>query len=123
MLGCFGLSPQARAVCQQGCNTINNTFLGDDALQNKTGFDNTAVGAFSLMANNGFENTGVGTSTLRNNTTGSDARLSRSSGSSSAFPTAQPYRDFSRTPPPAKALSREAAARQARGGGPGATRG
>ena len=36
-LGCFGLSPQARAVCQEGCLTDNNTVLGDDALLNNTG--------------------------------------------------------------------------------------
>jgi hypothetical protein len=36
-LGCFGLSPQARAVCQEGCDTDNNnTVLGDDALVNNT---------------------------------------------------------------------------------------
>jgi hypothetical protein len=30
---CFGLSPQARATCQEGCNlNLNNTFLGNDAL-------------------------------------------------------------------------------------------
>ena len=39
-LGCFGLSPQARAVCQEGCLTNNNTVLGDDALlNNTTGFE------------------------------------------------------------------------------------
>ena len=36
MLGCFGLSPQARAVCQEGCLTNNNTVLGDNALLNNT---------------------------------------------------------------------------------------
>ena len=34
-LACFTLSPQARAVCQEGCDiTKDNTFLGDDALAN-----------------------------------------------------------------------------------------
>src|SRR5437867_11471773 len=36
----FALSPQARAVCQEGCLTNNNTVLGDDALLNNTGTDN-----------------------------------------------------------------------------------
>jgi hypothetical protein len=61
-LVCFALSPKAQAVCQEGCDTNNgNTFLGDDALQNDTGFDNTAIGAISLTANTtGFENTAIG---------------------------------------------------------------
>jgi hypothetical protein len=33
-LGCFALSPQARAVCQEGCLTNDNTVLGDNALLN-----------------------------------------------------------------------------------------
>jgi hypothetical protein len=51
-LGCFGLSPQARAVCQQGCNVLlGNTFLGDDALfSNTTGFSNTATGGQALYS-------------------------------------------------------------------------
>jgi hypothetical protein len=42
-LGSFGLSPQARAVCQEGCDLDNNnTVLGDDALvNNTTGIVNT----------------------------------------------------------------------------------
>src|SRR4030095_9745163 len=36
-LGCCGLSPQARAVCQEGCLTSQNTVLGDDALIRITG--------------------------------------------------------------------------------------
>jgi hypothetical protein len=36
-LGCFGLSPQARAACQEGCLTNGNTVLGDAALLNNTG--------------------------------------------------------------------------------------
>jgi len=35
-LGYFGLSSQARAVCQNGCLTHNNTALGEDALLNKS---------------------------------------------------------------------------------------
>src|ERR1051326_7187725 len=50
ILTCFALSPQARAVCQQGCDTSNgNTFLGDAALlNNTTGEENTAVGSSAL---------------------------------------------------------------------------
>jgi len=52
-LGCFALAPQARAVCQQGCDVANdNTFLGDDALiNNTTGLDNTAIGFQALYSN------------------------------------------------------------------------
>src|SRR5439155_1395179 len=41
----LALSPHARATCQEGCLTNNNTVLGDDALlNNTTGHDNTATG-------------------------------------------------------------------------------
>src|SRR5262245_237900 len=72
---CFALLPQARAVCQQGCDLANsNTFLGDDALlNNTTGFANTAVGASALFSNTtGEHNTANGINALFNNTTGSD---------------------------------------------------
>src|SRR5438874_6729139 len=37
MLAWFGLSPDARAVCQEGCNLSNdNTSLGDNVLLNNT---------------------------------------------------------------------------------------
>src|SRR2546421_8022740 len=36
-LACFALSTRARAVCNEGCLTNNNTVLGDDALLNNTG--------------------------------------------------------------------------------------
>ena len=36
VLTCFALSPTARAVCQNGCGTNNNTFLGDNALISNT---------------------------------------------------------------------------------------
>jgi hypothetical protein len=74
-LACFALAPQARAVCQEGCDTVNgNTFLGDDALVNNTdGFSNTAIGAQALFSNtHGFQNTATGGAALQNNTTGSD---------------------------------------------------
>src|SRR5262245_15015503 len=70
---CFALSPQARAVCQQGCDTSKgNTFLGDDALLNNTsGGSNTAVGSDALFNNTtGSENTASGFNALINNTTG-----------------------------------------------------
>ena len=71
---CFALSPQARAVCQQGCDlTHGNTFLGDDALvSNTAGSDNTAIGDRALSANtSGTNNTATGFWSLFNNTTGS----------------------------------------------------
>ncbi len=91
-LGCFALSPNAKAACQNGCDTSNgNTFLGDDALlsdttgqdntangvnallSNTTGADNTAIGAFALKSNIfGTNNTANGTNALLINTSGSD---------------------------------------------------
>jgi hypothetical protein len=68
---CFGLSPQARAVCQEGCLTNFNTVLGDDALLNNTGSYNTAIGFKALYGNTtGNENTAIGDSALASNTTG-----------------------------------------------------
>ena len=71
-LGCFGLSPQARAVCQEGCLTNDNTVLGDDALgSNTTGSTNTAIGSGALQSNTiGNENTANGFDALSHNTTG-----------------------------------------------------
>jgi hypothetical protein len=72
-LTCFALAPQARAVCQEGCNIPNdNTFLGDDALvSNTTGFENTATGHDALSSNTeGGSNTANGSSALFSNTTG-----------------------------------------------------
>ena len=44
-LGCFALSPQARAVCQEGCLTNEQHRLGEDALFSlTTGIENTAIG-------------------------------------------------------------------------------
>jgi hypothetical protein len=72
-LVCFGLSPQARAVCQEGCLTNQNTVLGDDALLNNTGLSNTAIGARALFNNTtGDNNTAIGLDALVSNTTGSD---------------------------------------------------
>src|SRR5439155_9633346 len=50
-LACFAFSPLARAVCQEGCLTNNNTVLGDDALLNNTGSFNTAIGANAQISN------------------------------------------------------------------------
>src|SRR5437870_21628 len=74
-LACFALSPQARAVCQEGCDTVNfNTFLGDDALvNNTTGFGNTAIGSIALPSNTtGTFNTASGFHALLNNTAGNN---------------------------------------------------
>src|SRR5436309_7748002 len=59
-LACFALSTTARAVCQDGCLTNNNTVLGDDALLNNSGFYNTAVGFQALLNNISSQNTAVG---------------------------------------------------------------
>ena len=70
---CFTLSPQARAVCQQGCDFANNnTFLGDDALiNNTTGGFNTAIGFDALFSNTeGVKNVAIGAKALLFNTTG-----------------------------------------------------
>jgi hypothetical protein len=71
-LGCFGLSPQARAVCQEGCLTDQNTVLGNDALNAPgSGVANTAVGFEALFFNtDGGYNTGIGAFALQFNTTG-----------------------------------------------------
>jgi uncharacterized coiled-coil protein SlyX len=73
-LTCIAFSPQATAVCQQGCDLSNdNTFLGDDALlNNTTGGINTAIGADALFNNTtGDVNTAIGVIALFSNTTGS----------------------------------------------------
>ena len=70
-LGCFGLSPQARAACQEGCFPNDNTVLGDNALLNHTGLNNTAIGFQALTSNTtGYGNTATGFQALTSNTTG-----------------------------------------------------
>jgi hypothetical protein len=62
-LAWLSVSPGARAVCQQGCDlNLNNTFLGDEALDsNTTGHSNTAIGEFALAFNtSGSYNTATG---------------------------------------------------------------
>jgi hypothetical protein len=74
-LVCLALSPQAGAVCEQGCDlTLGNTFLGEGALSaNTTGVNNTATGATALLNNTeGSNNTASGSNALNRNTTGSD---------------------------------------------------
>ena len=72
VLACFALAPQARAVCQEGCLTLDNTVLGDDALFSlTTGFSNTALGFNALNSNTiGRENTATGAQALSDNTEG-----------------------------------------------------
>jgi hypothetical protein len=88
-LGCFGLSPQSRAVCQEGCLTNENTVLGEDALlHNTTGFENTAVGFNALLSNiDGSSNTAIGFNALTannfglaNTAIGSEALLNNTNG-------------------------------------------
>jgi hypothetical protein len=88
---CFGLSPQAQAVCQEDCLTNFNTVLGDDALvslttgtnntamgfevlkDNTSGTANTATGNLALLLNTtGNSNTAIGTSAMLENTAGSE---------------------------------------------------
>jgi hypothetical protein len=73
VLVCFALPPTARAVCQEGCLTQENTVLGDDALSNNTtGLFNTATGFDALLSNtSGNSNTATGAEALPSNTTGS----------------------------------------------------
>jgi acetyl esterase/lipase len=65
-LAWFGLSPEARAVCQDACLTNNNTVQGEDALISLTDGDwNTALGYHTLNANTiGDFNTAVGWAAL-----------------------------------------------------------
>jgi hypothetical protein len=70
LLACFALSPQARAVCQEGCLVNGNTVLGDDALLNNIGSNNTAIGIQALFSNTtGAANTAIGINALFSNTT------------------------------------------------------
>jgi hypothetical protein len=73
-LGCFALSPAARAVlpAPDGGYPGENTAEGDDALFSlTTGIDNTAIGFNALFSNTeGSFNTAVGDQALISNTTG-----------------------------------------------------
>ena len=69
---CLALPPLARATCQEGCLTFNNTALGDDALLNNyTGGSNTAIGFNALYSNTiGHLNTATGFDALYSNLNG-----------------------------------------------------
>jgi hypothetical protein len=71
---CLALSPDAGAVCEEGCDINNNTFLGEGALSSATtGTENTATGHNALLRNTeGSNNTASGFSALTKNTTGGD---------------------------------------------------
>jgi hypothetical protein len=71
-LAWFAFSPQARAVCRQGCGSRDNTFLGEDALNpNTTGQGNVAIGRTALFYNTaGHDNTATGAQALHYNMTG-----------------------------------------------------
>jgi len=70
-LACVALSPQARATCQEGCLTNENTVLGEDALLTNTGHSNTAIGFQALSSNTAAsDNTAIGFQALFRNTTG-----------------------------------------------------
>ena len=69
------LSPQAAAICQQGCDIPKaNAFLGDDALHSDTtGGENVAIGYHALFSNTtGAVNTAVGSFALAANTIGNE---------------------------------------------------
>jgi len=70
----LAFSPQAEAVCEQGCGNNGNTLLGDGALSSTTtGAQNTAIGYNALFRNTeGSNNTATGYDALIDNTTGSD---------------------------------------------------
>ena len=73
-LAWFALVPEARATCQEGCLTLGNTVLGDDALISlTTGFSNTALGFNALFSNTtGNANTSTGDHALFDKTEGYD---------------------------------------------------
>jgi hypothetical protein len=76
MLGCFGLSPKARAVvpAPDGGYPGGNTAEGDNALFSlTTGVSNTALGFNALFSNTtGNNNTATGIGALGSNTSGSN---------------------------------------------------
>jgi hypothetical protein len=83
-LACFGLSPQARAVCQDACLTNFNTVQGNDALFSLTfGVENTAIGFGALFSDtSGSDNTAIGFRALSSDTTG---RTNTAIGSAALF--------------------------------------
>jgi len=73
-LACFALSPAARATCQEGCLSTDDTVLGESALFSlTTGTEDTAMGFDALFSNTtGTGNTAHGENALHNNTTGNN---------------------------------------------------
>jgi hypothetical protein len=70
-LACLAFSPEALAVCKEGCLTDGNTVLGNDALLNNSGSENTATGDGALHDNTtGYVNTAVGNAALYFNRSG-----------------------------------------------------
>jgi hypothetical protein len=72
-LACWGATPAAQADCREGCDiTLNNTFLGDEALaSNTSGSHNVAIGSDALESNtSGLSNTATGSHALFSNQTG-----------------------------------------------------
>src|SRR5215467_6127103 len=68
----FALSPHARALCRDGCDSpTGSTFLGFNALVINAGNSNTAIG-FDVLSSNttGYFNTATGYGALLQNTTG-----------------------------------------------------
>ena len=69
VVGWLALSPQAGAVCREGCTGVGGTFLGDDAI---TRHEETAIGAGALRFGvYRVRNTAIGANALSSNTTGS----------------------------------------------------
>jgi hypothetical protein len=66
----FAPAPEAKAVCQEGCLTDQNTVLGEDALSNNSDFQNTAIGFNSLHSQTNGRNTAIGAYALYTNTGG-----------------------------------------------------
>jgi len=68
----INVSPKARATCQEGCLTNENTVLGEDVLLNDQGSSwNTAIGSQALFSTNiGSVNTAIGFDALYSNTVG-----------------------------------------------------
>src|SRR5215471_7028277 len=70
-LASFGLSPQARASCHEGCFTYGTTVFGEGALPNTNASENTAIGSAALYSNStGHGNTATWSQALNSNTEG-----------------------------------------------------
>jgi trimeric autotransporter adhesin len=70
VVGWLALSPQAGAVCREGCTGVGGTFLGDDAT---THHYETAIGAHALgLGVYHISNTANGANALYSETTGND---------------------------------------------------